>query len=122
MPIVCVVSEDWSLRATVRAELRHAGIEALGLESADDLGAVLAQDQAPSAIVLDAALIPEAAAARAALQDLARRVPLVVVASRTESSGEAVRALQGVAAVLYRPVRVGEIVARVQQLLAGQAA
>jgi hypothetical protein len=41
-----------------------------------------------------------------------------VVASRVER----VAPPEGAAALLYRPVRVSEIVARVKELLAGQAA
>jgi len=122
MPIVCVVSQDWSLRVAVRAELRHAGVEALGLESLDDLTGALAQGRSPSAVVLDAGLIPETPAAQESLANLARRVPVVVVASRVEDSAAATPVLQVAAAVLYRPASVGEIVARVQQLLTGQAA
>ncbi len=121
MPTVFVISQDWSLRATVRAELLHAGVEALGMESPDDLAQALAQGRAPSLVVLDArgqGSALSAPLARAALSNLARRVPLVVVASRVEPAP----VLEGVAALLYRPLRVGEIVACVQQLLKGQAA
>ena len=120
MPTVFVISSDWSLRATVRAELLHAGIEALGMESVDDLAQAAAQGRAPSAVVLDVAGEGSAlsAAATGALANLARRVPVVMVASRVGPTPP----LESVAAVLYRPVRVGEIVARVRQLLEGQAA
>lgn len=121
MPTIFVISRDWTLRAMVRAELRYLGVDALGMESAEDLAEALAHGKAPSAVVLDAA--SEAAAlshptTRAALANLAKRVPLLVVASRVDPAPP----LEGAAAVLYRPVRVGEIVARVQQLLEGQAA
>ena len=114
-----VVSKDWTLRATVRAELLHAGVEALGMESVDDLARTVAEGKMPSAVVLDVAgdAALSAPATRAAVANLAKRVPVVVVASRVEPPPE----LEG-AAVIYRPARVGEIVARVQQLLAGQAA
>jgi len=121
MPTVFVISKDWSLRLAVRSELLHAGVEALGMESVDDLAQALAQGRAPSAVVLDVAgegAALSAAAPRAALASLARGVPIVVVASRVEPAPP----LEGAAAVLYRPVRVGEIVARVRQLLEGQAA
>ncbi|SRR5712692_2883636 len=121
MPTVFVISKDWTLRATVRAELRHLGVEALGMESLDELAGAVARGKAPSAVVLDTAGESSAFAApatQAALANLGKRVPLLVVASRVEPAP----ALEGVAALLYRPVRVGEIVTRVQQLLAGQAA
>ncbi len=117
MPTVFVISKDWILRVTVRAELLHEGIEALGMESAEDAARALAEGNIPSAIVLDATE-GDAPSTRAALSNLAKRVPVVVVASPTQSAP----LLEGAAALLYRPIRVGEIVARVKQILAGQAA
>ncbi len=123
MPRVFVISEDWSLRALVRAELLHAGVQALGMESVGDLAVALARGDTPSAVVLDAAAIQRATGpTRAALAKLARSVPIVLVASRSEISGQPDTLLEGVAAVLVRPVAVGEIVARVLGLLRGQAA
>lgn len=117
MPIVFVISRDWTLRVTVRAELLHEGIEALGMESVEDAARALAQGKIPSAIVLDAAEADATPSTRAALTHLARRIPIVAVASRVESAAP----LEGAAALVHRPVRVSEIVARVKQLLAGQA-
>jgi hypothetical protein len=48
-----------------------------------------------------------------AIQSLVARVPTVLVASRVETV-----ALPRVAAVFYRPVRIGEIVEKVSKLLA----
>lgn len=120
MPKVSVISADWTLRVTVRAELLQEGFEALGMDSVADLAQAVTQGAIPSAIVLDAALVtPETAGP---LSGLARRVPTVVVASRPEVAGEPGAHLEGAAVVLYRPVRVGEIVSRVKQLLAGHVA
>ncbi len=122
MPTVFVISEDWVLRTNVRAELRHAGVEALGMESADDAARMIARGTPPSAVVVDSTAVNATPESREALSNLARRVPMIVVASCPAVSGEASVVLDGAAAVLYRPVRVGQIVARVQQLLAGQPA
>ncbi len=121
MPTVFVISKDWTLRMAVRAELRHLGVEALGMESAEDLIRAVAQGRTPSAVVLDAVgegALLSAPAARAALANLAKRVPLLVVASRVEPAPP----VDGAAALVYRPVQVSEIVAHVQRLLEGQAA
>ncbi len=118
MPTVFVIARDWTLRAAVRAELREARIEALGMESLDDLARALARGTLPSAIVLEADVAAGAASAPSALSNLAKRVPVIVVGSRTHAAP----AIEGAAAVLYRPVRVADIVARVQQVLAGQTA
>jgi DNA-binding response OmpR family regulator len=115
MPIVYVIAEDWTLRTAVRAELRELGIEALGMDSAEDAGRALAAGQAPSVVVLEAtATIAE----DPAMQSLVRRTPTILLASRTEKVK-----LPPAAAVLHRPVSVGDIIAHVRELLQrGQAA
>jgi len=115
MPVVFVVSRDWTLRAAVRAELREAGVDALGLETADDIGKTLAGGVAPSLVVVDAAEL-EAQSAREALGNLARTVAVLVVDSRVAPAPEFPGAER-----LQRPVSVGEIVARVLARLAEQA-
>lgn len=115
MPVVFVIARDWTLRIAVRAELREQGVEALGMESADDAGRAVAAGQLPSAIVIEA--LPEFAG-HPGIQKLIERIPTVLVASRAETVP-----LPPVAAVFYRPVRIGEIVARVREIIAkGHAA
>ena len=115
MPVVFVIATDWKLRAAVRAELRERGIDALGIDSAEDAGRALTGGAAPAVVVLEA---NAELASDPAIQGLVARVPTVFVASRTETV-----ALPRVAAVFYRPVRIGEIVEKVNELLArGQAA
>ena len=108
MPIVFVIARDRTLRAAVRAELLEMGIQGVGIEEADDAGRAIAGGQMPSVVVLEAS---ESLACNPAIQELVRRVPTVLVASRTETFP-----LPPVAALLYRPVRVGDIVARVREL------
>ena len=112
MPTVFIISRDWKLRATVRAELREAGVEALGMESADEAAREIAAGRLPSVVVLDGGV------ATTGLQNLAGSVPIVVVASRVEPAPP----LPRVAAVLYRPVSVKEVVAQVHLALQGHAA
>jgi hypothetical protein len=109
MPVVFVIATDWKLRAAVGEGLRERGIDALDMESADDAGRVLAQGTTPNAMVLEATAD---LAGDPAIQRLVTRVPAVLVASRTETV-----ALPRVAAVFYRPVRIGEIVEKVSELL-----
>lgn len=109
MPAVFVIAEDWALRAGVRAELRERGIEALGMETADDAGAALASNEMPAAIVLDASA---EAAADPAMQKLAESVPTILIASRTEAAPQL-----KAAKIFYRPVRIAEIVDAVIELL-----
>jgi hypothetical protein len=115
MAIVYVVATDWKLRTAVRAELRERGIEALGMVSADDVGRALARGEMPSAAVLEATA---ELAGDPAIQNLATRVPTVLVASRVETVP-----LPKVAAVFYKPLRIREIVEKVSEILArGHAA
>ena len=110
MPLVFVIATDWKLRAAVRAELRERGIDALGMDTADDAGRALARGEVPTVIVLEASV---ELAGNLAMQKLVERAPTVLVASRTETVP-----LPRVAAVFYRPVRIGEIIAKVVELLA----
>jgi hypothetical protein len=80
------------------------------MDSLDDAGRTLASNQMPAAIVLEgtAELI-----GNSAIQNLVNWVPTILIASRTETVP-----LPPVAAVLYRPVRIGDIVAEVREFLA----
>ncbi len=121
MPSILIVSKDWTLRTAVRAELREAGLDARGMESLADAGEALAGGLSPAVVILDAAL-EGTPAEHAALAHLARRVSLLVVASHVQPGADAANWLHSAAAVIYRPVRVEEIVSRVKRLVEGQAA
>jgi DNA-binding NarL/FixJ family response regulator len=114
MPVAFIVARDRMLRAGVRAELRGHGIEALGMEEIGDAAAAIAEGTAPSVIVVEG--MADLAGA-AALARLARRVPVIVVASRmtplTPPAG---------AKMMFRPVTVGEVVAEVERILKGTEA
>jgi DNA-binding response OmpR family regulator len=112
MPTVFVIGEDWTLRSLVRAELREHGVEALGMESLADAAQAIAIGTVPSAVVLDATPL----GAATALEFLPRSVPVLLVTS------PGAPAPAWAAAVLSKPVRVGEIVASVETLLKGLAA
>jgi len=115
MPVVFVIARDWNLRAGVRAELRERGVEALGMDVPADAGRAIASGQLPAVVVLEA--IPELAGDQG-LRKLVESVPTILIASRTETVP-----LPPVDTVFYRPVRIGEIVARVYELIArGHAA
>ena len=111
MPVVFIVSGEWDLRGAVRAELREAGIEALGMETVEELARTIAAGLPPSLVVLDGAQLHETET-RTALQNLASRVPLLVIDSRVNPAPP----LPGAQTIL-RPVQVKEIVARVLNML-----
>ena len=111
MPVVVIVSGEWDLRGAVRAELREAGIEALGLESVEEMARMIAGGIGPSLVVLDGALLHKTET-RQALQNLSARLPILVVDSRLNPAPP----LPG-ASTIRRPVQVQEIVARVLSML-----
>jgi len=114
IPVVYVIAPDWTMRTAVRAELREMGIEALGMDSAEDAGRAMASGQLPNVVVLEAT---EELLGDIRIQNLVRRFPAVMIASRTVKVS-----LPDTANVLYRPVRIAEIVARVSELLARDGA
>jgi hypothetical protein len=109
MPVVFIIARDWTLRASLRAELRERGIDALGMDCTEDAGRALAEGQMPAVVVLEATT---EFAGDLAIQSLVKRVPTVLIVSRTETVP-----LPPAAAVFYRPVSIGEIVGRVLELL-----
>jgi hypothetical protein len=113
MPIVFVIARDWPLRVMVRAQLSARGIQAIGMTEAADAGARVAAGEIPSAVVMESA-----SEADPGLESLARRVPFVVVASRSTADCWP----KAAARVLHRPVRVGEVVNAVLDVLRGQHA
>jgi len=108
MPVIFVIAADWKLRTSVRAELRERGFKAMGMESADEVGRAIASGELPAAIVLEATT----QFASDPVKQLVARVPTVLIASRTETID-----VPAVTEVLYRPVRIGEIVQHVEKLL-----
>lgn len=120
-----VLAHDWILRTAVRAELREVGIEALGMDSPDDVGRHIAAGQLPAAIVLEAS---GDFVSHSAIQNLVSRIPTIWIVSRTERiplppPGTADSRPASGSVLMYRPVRIREIVSRIQDVLRkGQAA
>jgi hypothetical protein len=111
MPVVFILSHEWDLRGAVRAELREAGIDALGLESVANMAAMIAGGVALSLVVLDGSELHHPEALRA-LELLAARIPLLVVDSRLNPAPP----LPG-AKTVFRPLQVKEIVSLVLAML-----
>lgn len=112
MPVVFIVSGEWHLRGALRAELREAGIEALGMETVEDMAQAIAGGIAPAVIVLDGSYL-HSPQARQALQNVVSRLPLLVVDSRLNPAPP----LAG-AQIILRPVQLKDIVERVLATLA----
>jgi hypothetical protein len=107
MPVVFVISPDWTLRTMVRAELREAGIMALGMEATSDLEKDLRPGVAPSVIVLDGIELVDAAV-RKMLEALAQDVAVLVLDSAITPA-----LTFPCTEVLRRPVQVRDVVSRV---------
>jgi len=107
MPVVFVVSRDWTLRTALRAELRERAIDALGLETADDIGKALAQGIVPSVVVIDSAEL-EHELPREQIANLAKQVAVLVIDSRVLPAPPIPSTER-----LERPITIGEIAARV---------
>jgi len=103
-PVVFVISPEWTLRTMVRAELREAGVEALGMEGIRDMVEALHRGIVPCMVVIDGSEL-EKPVTRETMEDMSRNIPALVVesAAPVPSSAE----------VLRRPVRVQDIVSRV---------
>lgn len=97
------------MRTAVRAELREMGVEALGMDSADEAVRAIASGGLPNVVVLEATA---ELLANPRIQNLVQQVHAVLIASRAVEVSLPIGP-----AVLYRPVRVAEIVARVSELL-----
>jgi hypothetical protein len=91
----------------VRAELREAGIMALGMEATGDLEEVLIRGVVPSSIVLDGVEL-EDPKAQNMLETLSQNVAVLVV----DSAITPARHVPG-REVLHRPVQVRDVVSRV---------
>ncbi|MDE3137632.1 MAG: response regulator transcription factor [Acidobacteriota bacterium] len=113
MPIVFILARDWPLRVLLRAELRERGIQAIGMQTAGEVGTRIASGDMPSVVVLEASQDLEPG-----LESLARRVPFVVVASGADQDAWPAAATT----VLHRPVRIAEVVAAVLGHLRGRPA
>ncbi|HWQ03407.1 MAG TPA: hypothetical protein VNL38_02910, partial [Candidatus Nitrosotenuis sp.] len=98
MPIVFVISADWTLRAGVRAELRERGVEALGMERLADATSAIAAARLPSAIVLDCGEGQPEDANPESVAPLARTAPILAI---VPGSGMALP-ISGAARVLRR--------------------
>ena len=115
MPVVFIVSREWGLRGAVRAELREAGIEALGLETIDDMAQMIAGGIAPELVVLDGEQLHRPEAGQA-LENLSSRLPILVIDSRLSPAPP----LPGAQTIL-RPIQVKEVVAHVLSMLRSPA-
>jgi hypothetical protein len=107
MPIVFVISPDWTLRTNVRAELREVGIMALGMQATGDLEEVLMRGVVPSSIVLDSAEL-ENPKAQKMLETLAQDVAVLMAGSAVKPA----LSFHGTE-VIRRPVQVRDNVSRV---------
>lgn len=129
---VLVVDDDVDFLETTEITLSTAGYQVTTARSAEE-GISLARDERPDVIILD--LMMEHSDAGFALAHQVRRsaelanVPMIMVTSaaregafRFDLSGEEERRWIKVDQILNKPITGAELLARVDQALAGQAA
>ncbi len=112
--VVFIIGRDWKFRALLRAELLEKGLEAMGLESLDEAGQLVASGTLPHLTVFD---MTDYDAGR----DLGRLLALgksgrllLLVSLGTKLPQE----LSGVT-TLSRPITVGTIVEKICRRLPG---
>ncbi|MGH9405594.1 MAG: hypothetical protein ACRD3D_07140 [Terriglobia bacterium] len=113
---VFLVSRDWQSRALLRAQLIEEGLRVKAYLSASEAAESVGSKARGAALVVADVSAPAARDEIDTLSALARRVPVWVIASRT-SAGEAALRAQGFEAIVFRPVTLGELAARVKQRL-----
>jgi FixJ family two-component response regulator len=106
MKTVLVVGRDWRFRALLRAQLREEGFYALGFETLADAQAEIGG----SVVLIFDTTEARPAEWQPALQQLAARLPVVVVAGTGEEA-----AVAG-AKVLRRPLSLADIARVVREL------
>jgi hypothetical protein len=116
MPVVFIVSREWDLRGAVRAELREAGVDALGMESVANMAAMIVGGIAPSLVVLDGSELHDPGA-HGALEHLTARIPFLVVDSRLNPAPSL-----PASKTVFRPIQVKEIVNLVLAMLSQKSA
>lgn len=113
---VLVVGREWKFRVLVRAELREAGYEALGLETLDDAGDLIARSLTPPvALLFDLAESSDPAREMARIPSLAGLLPVFLIASPSLLPNAAT--IPEHVTLLLRPVSVADIVQAVRERL-----
>ncbi len=110
--IVFIVGRDWKFRALLRAELVEKGFEAMGLESLDEAGRLLASGTLPRLTVFDMTDF-DAARDLARLLALAKSGRLLLLIS----PGMALPQELCSATTMARPVAIGTIVEEIGRRL-----
>jgi len=110
--IVFIVGRDWKFRALLRAELVEKGFEAMGLESLDEAGRLLASGTLPRLTVFDMTDF-DAARNLARLLALAKSGRLLLLIS----PGMALPQELCAATTMARPVAIGPIVEEITRCL-----
>jgi DNA-binding response OmpR family regulator len=117
MDRVLLIAADWQFRALVRAQLLEEGFEVNAFPAPDvALAHLLRGGEPPQAIILDAEGVELEARLVSNLWQVAGKVPLLLcggVSSRAALSQEGLPP----ARVVWRPLRVGDVVQAVREAL-----
>jgi hypothetical protein len=110
--VVFIIGRDWKFRALLRAELVQKGLEALGLESLDEAGQLIASGTPPRLTIFDMNDF-EATGDLAHLLALCQSGRLLLLVS----PGTKLPQQLASAATLSRPVSIGTIAEEIFRIL-----
>ena len=115
MKTVLVVGRAWKFRALLRAQLREENYDALGFATLEEAADQLAAGSPPAALVFDST-DASPAVVQPQLAELARRLPVLVIAGAQDSFDFSPdkRRESTAPRVLRRPLRLEEVVAAIK--------
>ena len=118
-PVVWIIDREQWPRANLRALLLDRGIDAVGFEEIEEALAVLNESHQPKPciIVLELHALPSSKEELDALVQLS--IPIVAIAGALESSHPWVKDFNW-AALIQRPVTIGQIADTVEKLVKDQ--
>ena len=114
-----VIVKDWKERAFIRAELIEEGIRAFAVEKMGDADEWLADTKVlPIIIIYDTNNQDNPTQDLKRLSDLASLIPVLIIATPAEKR-EIDFDERGFKHIIQRPIRIGDVVGHVKQILKG---
>ncbi|MBI4463377.1 MAG: hypothetical protein HY647_01625 [Acidobacteria bacterium] len=114
---ILLIGKDWKFRALLRAQLLEEGFEVKAYETVSGALEDVAQHFHPPQLILtDLSASDNPSAELEELAKWAARIPTWLLTSRT-ATPETEIAERGFERVLFRPIRLGELVSQIQERL-----
>ncbi len=117
MSQILIAGKDWQARALLRAQLLEEGFEVEAYETIPEALATLeSRTNLPDLFIADISASDDPSADVEALSAWSRKIPTLVIASRSYIVEKGLRG-RGFEVILLRPVDVGELVDQIKQRL-----